>query len=72
MGVFVRGIRCGAGGLVCWHVVHTLQCFSTSLPCSPSMLPGEVAPMCDLALDVQHLGHHDSEGVPASVDWPGG
>ena len=39
---------------------------------SPSMLPGEVPPMCDLGLDVQRLGHHDSEGVPAFIDWLGG
>ena len=61
--------------LVAWFVGMWYTLYSASrhlLPCSPSMLPGEVAPMCDLALDVPHLGHHDSEGVPASVDWPGG
>ena len=60
---------------VAWFVVMWYTPYSASphlLPCLPSMPPGEVAPMCDLALDVQHLGRYGSEGMPASVDWTGG
>ena len=70
MEVFVRGTCCDASGLVMWYAPYSASPHLSL--CSPSMLSGKFTPMCNLPLDVQHLGHHDSERVPASVDWPEG